>query len=52
MSEQPCQACGRPTSSNDPAMEITASELTGMIIHSSHTTDPRSGFYQYPVRPA
>jgi hypothetical protein len=36
-----CQACGRPTTADDPA--VTARD--GARIHKSHTTNPRSGYY-------
>lgn len=51
MSGRPCQACGRPTASDDPPVEVTSGEFAGTIIHRSHTTDPRSGLHGYPVRP-
>lgn len=38
---KPCQACGHPTTPNDPATLAT----DGARIHHSHTTDPRSGYY-------
>lgn len=47
-----CQACGHPTSDDDPPMRITEGDLTGTITHLSHTTDPTSGLYQWPVQPA
>ena len=37
---KPCQACGRPTSPQDPPVQVD-----GYRIHASHLTDPRSGFY-------
>jgi hypothetical protein len=37
-----CQACGHPTTPDDPAVQV---EDSGARIHESHTTDPRSGFY-------
>jgi len=36
----PCQACGNPTSPQDPYVRID-----GFRIHARHLTDPRSGFY-------
>ena len=44
---QPCQACGRPTTPNDPAVRTTTD---GVRIHHSHTTDPRSGYYGTPTQ--
>lgn len=35
-----CQACGQPTSLNDPPVRVN-----GFVIHHSHLTDPGSGFY-------
>ena len=43
---KPCQACGHPTTPNDPAVLAT----DGVRIHHSHTTDPRSGYYSTPTQ--
>lgn len=39
---KPCQACGHPTTPQDPAVRT---KNTGARIHKSHTTTPTSGFY-------
>jgi hypothetical protein len=35
-----CQACGHPTSPQDPPAHVD-----GFVIHGSHLSDPRSGFH-------
>lgn len=35
-----CSACGRPVTGEDPLRLVDGSR-----IHTSHTTDPRSGYY-------
>ncbi|MEW2415314.1 hypothetical protein AB0953_16585 [Streptomyces sp. NPDC046866] len=44
---QPCQACGRPTTPEDPAVRL---KNGGTRIHSSHVTDPASGLYREPIK--
>jgi hypothetical protein len=44
---KPCQACGHPTTVEDPAVHV---EDSGARIHESHTTDPKSGFYGAPIK--
>jgi hypothetical protein len=38
---KPCQACGHPTTKDDPAVKTR----DGYRVHKSHTTDPNSGLY-------
>lgn len=38
---KPCQACGHPTTKDDPAVKTR----DGYRVHKSHTTDPKSGLY-------
>lgn len=38
---KPCQACGHPTTKDDPAVKTR----DGARVHKSHTTDPSSGLY-------
>lgn len=40
---EPCQACGHPTTPQDPAVRTKDSNAR---IHKSHTTTPGNGFYR------
>lgn len=44
---KPCQACGHPTTREDPPVYVKDG---GARIHKSHTTDPKSGFYGAPTK--
>jgi hypothetical protein len=44
---KPCQACGHPTTREDPPVRLKDGNAR---IHKSHTTDPKSGFYGAPTK--
>ena len=44
---KPCQACGNPTTPQDPPVYLKDGDVR---VHKSHVTNPKSGLYGEPTK--